>query len=928
MKVIIFGIGNYYQIQKSKLSLFPDIEVIAFSDNNAALWGKIFDGKPVLPPTGILALEYDQIIIISLYVNEIYNQLIELDVAENKIIPWLQLWSERMKGKMKVFTPENKQEDSEKKVLIISGELNYDGASLAAVYAAIALNKQCSAVIAVPMGDSRLIKETVSAGVTVAICPALPWFGATEETWIKQFDVVIVNTFPMIESALKIRKLCPVLWWVHDPAGIYSIVMGQYPDGLKEKTFQNIKICGVSRNAIKIFNNMYPERSKDILPLGIPDKRLQESSIKRHNKSMVFAIIGVVYSMKGQDVFLESVEKMESGTEAEFWIIGRMDDNAYCSNIKKKADSISSVRLLGELTREEMDNVLSQIDVVVCASKEETLSIAVVEGMMEGKVCIVTNSIGIAEYIEDGKNGFIIAYNDVNALAEKMDWIIANKESLVNIRKAARETYERYFSMEAFGRRLETIIDKTQKEWKEEPPINQSKSPKISVILPSLNVAAYIRECIESVINQTLSDIEILCIDAGSTDGTCEIIKEYAAKDSRIHFILSDKKSYGYQINLGIDMARGEYLGIVETDDCIELDMYEVLYKTAVENNLDYAKAGFYTLVTPYEGEQYLLENPLSDTNQLLSAQYFMEKSLSPDIYIWNGIYKLAFLREFHIRLNESQGAAFQDCGFRYLTDMNLRRGMFIKKLFYRYRRDNAAASTYNPNFARFNLEECRYIREKMREYGITDRERWAFMARETVMMALSPYTTFREHSLPDQSVLSALEEFRKIMIQDREQGILKQEEMLPAHWIEMRLFTEYPDAFEAYISVKAKADYDIYGNFVQKMAEKKQLVIFCTGKVAKYALCLMRMNRLENIVAVCDNDSMKWGNKYQSYEILSPEETVRRYPNAHYLVAKQSHSEEIIEQLLNNGILKEKISVYKLPLNAFGSTNLFMRGL
>ena len=259
---------------------------------------------------------------------------------------------------------------------------------------------------------------------------------------------------------------------------------------------------------------------------------------------------------------------------------------------------------------------------------------------------------------------------------------------------------------------------------------------------------------------------------------------------------------------------------------------------------------------------------------------------------------------------------------------MNLRRGMFIKKLFYRYRRDNAAASTYNPNFARFNLEECRYIREKMREYGITDRERWAFMARETVMMALSPYTTFREHSLPDQSVLSALEEFRKIMIQDREQGILKQEEMLPAHWIEMRLFTEYPDAFEAYISVKAKADYDIYGNFVQKMAEKKQLVIFCTGKVAKYALCLMRMNRLENIVAVCDNDSMKWGNKYQSYEILSPEETVRRYPNAHYLVAKQSHPEEIIDQLLNNGILKEKISVYKLPLNAFGSTNLFMRGL
>ena len=157
---------------------------------------------------------------------------------------------------------------------------------------------------------------------------------------------------------------------------------------------------------------------------------------------------------------------------------------------------------------------------------------------------------------------------------------------------------------------------------------------KLSILLPSLNVAAYIRECIESVLKQTLTDIEILCIDAGSTDGTCEIIQEYAAKDNRIRVIPSDKKSYGYQINLGINMARGEYLGIVETDDSIEPDMYEVLYKAAVENDLDYAKAGFYTLVTPYEGERYLLEHPLSDTERIISSKYFMEK-ISPQMYTY-----------------------------------------------------------------------------------------------------------------------------------------------------------------------------------------------------------------------------------------------------------------------------------------------------
>lgn len=464
------------------------------------------------------------------------------------------------------------------------------------------------------------------------------------------------------------------------------------------------------------------------------------------------------------------------------------------------------------------------------------------------------------------------------------------------------------------------MINKTEK--------GQSHTPKITVILPSLNVAAYIRECIESVISQTLSDIEILCIDAGSTDGTCEIIREYAEKDGRVRLIPSDKRSYGYQINLGMDMAKGEYLGIVETDDSVEPDMYEVLYKAAAEHELDYAKAGFYTLVTPYPGERYLLENRLSNTETVFSAQYFTEQKLSPDVYIWNGIYKLSFLREFHIRLNETPGAAFQDCGFRYMTDMHLRRGMFLNKLFYHYRRDNAAASTYHPDFVRFNLNECRYIRKRMEESGILDRKSRAFMARETVMMALSPYTTFREYAMPDEKILSALDEFREIIVKDKEQGLLKQEEMLPAHWIEMRLFTEQPEAYEAYIAIKAKTDYDVYDNFVQEMAGKKQLILFCTGKVAKFALCLLRMNRLENIVALCDNDNQKWGGTYYGHPIISPAEALRRYPDAHYIIAKMYSPEEIVQQLSDSGIREEQISIYKLPLNAFGSTNLFMRGI
>ena len=116
---------------------------------------------------------------------------------------------------------------------------------------------------------------------------------------------------------------------------------------------------------------------------------------------------------------------------------------------------------------------------------------------------------------------------------------------------------------------------------------------KVSVIMPSLNVAPYIEKCIYSVINQSLQDIEIICVDAGSTDGTLEILENYSNKDKRIKLVHSPVKSYGYQVNLGICMARGDYIGIVETDDFVDSNMYDVLYGLAIENQLDYAKGMF-----------------------------------------------------------------------------------------------------------------------------------------------------------------------------------------------------------------------------------------------------------------------------------------------------------------------------------------------
>ena len=112
--------------------------------------------------------------------------------------------------------------------------------------------------------------------------------------------------------------------------------------------------------------------------------------------------------------------------------------------------------------------------------------------------------------------------------------------------------------------------------------------PKVTIVMPSLNVVSYIDQAVQSVLGQTLEDIEILCVDAGSTDGTLEKLRAYEKQDARLRVIVADRKSYGYQMNLGVSQASGDYIGIVETDDWVDAHMFEALYQAAEENALDF----------------------------------------------------------------------------------------------------------------------------------------------------------------------------------------------------------------------------------------------------------------------------------------------------------------------------------------------------
>lgn len=114
-------------------------------------------------------------------------------------------------------------------------------------------------------------------------------------------------------------------------------------------------------------------------------------------------------------------------------------------------------------------------------------------------------------------------------------------------------------------------------------------NPKISVVIPVYNVENYLRECLDSIVSQTLRDIEIICVNDGSTDSSLSILIEYAKRDSRIKVLTQPNQGAGVARNTGLNIAKGDYLAILDSDDNYEQSMLEKLLKLAQKNDLDIA---------------------------------------------------------------------------------------------------------------------------------------------------------------------------------------------------------------------------------------------------------------------------------------------------------------------------------------------------
>ena len=201
---------------------------------------------------------------------------------------------------------------------------------------------------------------------------------------------------------------------------------------------------------------------------------------------------------------------------------------------------------------------------------------------------------------------------------------------------------------------------------------------KVSVIVPVYNVEEYLPKCLDSLINQTLKDIEIIVVNDGSPDNSQKIIDEYRKKDKRIISIVKENGGLGSARNVGLEKAKGEYIVYVDSDDWIELDMLEQMYNQGIDENADIVICGYKSVYPTREEIYSISSNIISDTLENKNSKIFNTVS------VWCKIYKRDFLIKTKIKFVEDK-VWYEDFAYTVKLLSQTKKISFVNKPFYNY---------------------------------------------------------------------------------------------------------------------------------------------------------------------------------------------------------------------------------------------------
>ena len=195
----------------------------------------------------------------------------------------------------------------------------------------------------------------------------------------------------------------------------------------------------------------------------IPDSHdAADKNLQNKKENLVVAIIGTIEYRKAQDILLDAIIKMpiKYKSKIKIIIVGKpfKQSISFAEKVKILRNQIENIEWIYEMSQKELDVFYKDIDVLVCPSRDDPMPIVVTQAMMHEKVCIVSEHVGQAEFIEESENGFVIPNEDSSKLMDILMWLLDNREQCALIGKASRKIYEKEFSEEIMERQLSKIL--------------------------------------------------------------------------------------------------------------------------------------------------------------------------------------------------------------------------------------------------------------------------------------------------------------------------------------------------------------------------------------------------------------------------------------------------------------------------------------
>lgn len=369
---------------------------------------------------------------------------------------------------------------------------------------------------------------------------------------------------------------------------------------------------------------------------------------------------------------------------------------------------------------------------------------------------------------------------------------------------------------------------------------------KFSIIVPVYNVFTYLHQCIDSIRKQTYENLEIICLDDGSTDGSGEILDGYAVLDHRIMVIHKVNSGYGQTLNLGISKASGDYIGIVESDDFIAPDMFEK-FANIIENTskkLDVIKASYSNFSEG--GSIYKMLFKKEKCNKIITPLDYMDLFFI-QISIWSAVYRKDFLIKNDIYFLESKGASYQDISFCFKVWAVAKQILLINDSVYFYRIDNEMSSVNSVEkiFCVYD-EICEidsYFEKHQIATPILNGLKYAFMGKTYLWNYYHLHIGMRAAFW-----VLMVQEFKKMeKSPDFEIKYWREDE-----WIQVQRVLENPEKFfwntNPCLSAEQLDRYTIknlvYKQFLtQYMGEKSKIIIYGAGAFGHYVWNFMKIN-------------------------------------------------------------------------------------